>query len=136
MERNAEVETTVRDLMSAMNRGDVEAFTGGLSADLTAGIGTDDEEWWEGYDATAAAVKAQLEVSGGLPFEGNEPRGYAVGEFGWFENRGTINAGKGQPVPVRMTGVLRQEDGQWRLLQMHASIGTPNADVGMENLPV
>ena len=136
MERSAEVETTVRDLMSAMNRGDVAAFTGGLSAELTVGIGTDDEEWWEGHDATAAAVKAQLEASGGLPFEVAEPRGYAIDGFGWFENRATIDAGDGQTVPVRMTGVVRQEDGQWRLLQMHASIGTPNADLGMGDLPV
>jgi hypothetical protein len=29
--------------------------------------------------------------------------------------------------PVRMTGVLVRDDGQWKVVQSHASIGVPNA---------
>jgi SnoaL-like domain len=30
---------------------------------------------------------------------------------------------------VRMTGVLIREHGQWKVVQSHASIGVPNADI-------
>lgn len=32
----------------------------------------------------------------------------------------------GKRVPVRMTAVLHQEDGEWKAVQTHASIGVPN----------
>ena len=28
-----------------------------------------------------------------------------------------------------MTGVFAREDGQWKVVQSHASIGVPNADI-------
>jgi len=32
----------------------------------------------------------------------------------------------GRRVPVRLTAVLHQEDGDWKAVQSHASIGVPN----------
>ena len=32
----------------------------------------------------------------------------------------------GKRVPIRLTAVLHQEDGAWKALQSHASIGVPN----------
>jgi ketosteroid isomerase-like protein len=37
-------------------------------------------------------------------------------------------AGGGEQA-MRMTTVLVREDGQWRVVQSHASIGVPNADI-------
>jgi hypothetical protein len=33
----------------------------------------------------------------------------------------------GQEIPCRLTGVLRLEGGEWKVIQSHASIGVPNA---------
>ena len=56
----------------------------------------------------------------------DEIRGYEEGDIGWsdatgrFEHDGTV-------VQVRITGVVRREDGVWRFVQTHASIGVPTA---------
>jgi len=135
MQRDTGVEEAVAGLVKAMQSGDGTAARDALSRDLTAAIGTDDAEWWSGYDDSAAALAAQLDASGGLPFESGELRGYAEGDLGWFEDHGRIAIDAG-PLPVRMTGVLRREEGGWRFLQLHVSVGTPNEDVGMADLPV
>jgi hypothetical protein len=119
-----------------MRTGDADAAAGSLSEELTTAIGTDAEEWWEGHDTSAKAFRAQLEASGGLPFEMNDVRGYAVEGVGWFEARGNLTVEGQDPVVVRMTGVLRREPEGWRYVQVHASVGIPNADLGMEGLPV
>jgi len=136
MHRNAEIEDAVTQLLQALRKGDADAATTGISEELTVMIGTDDEEWWEGYDASVEAVRAQLDASGGFPIETFEVRGYALGEVGWFEVKGTIAIEAQPPFGVRMTGVLRREAGGWGVLQMHASTGTPNAELGMDGLPV
>jgi hypothetical protein len=33
---------------------------------------------------------------------------------------------EGRRVPVRLTAVLHQEEGDWKAVQIHASIGVPN----------
>jgi ketosteroid isomerase-like protein len=136
MQRNAEIEALISEMMRAMRTGDADAATAGLSEELTVAIGTDAEEWWEGYDASAKAFRAQLEASGGLPIDMSDVRGYALEGVGWFESRGSIPVEGQEPAVVRMTGVLRNEPEGWKLVQVHASTGIPNADLGMEGLPV
>jgi ketosteroid isomerase-like protein len=136
MERSADVEAAVADFYAVMRRGDVTAVTRLLSPDLTAVVGTDDAEWWEGYENASAAFVAQLEAAGQLGFEAGSLRGYSVGDFAWFEDRAGIGLDYGDSLPVRVTGVLHREDGTWRVVQMHVSMGTPNAEVGLTDLPV
>ena len=62
-------------------------------------------------------------------------RGYGAEDFGWFETRGSMAVDEGS-VSVRMTGALRREVDGWKFVQIHASVGTPNADLGMPDLPV
>jgi ketosteroid isomerase-like protein len=132
MQRNAEVEAAVEAFVADMRRGDAAAVTEQLSVDFTTVIGTDDVEWWDGHDAAASAFRAQMETLGGLPLKVGDVRGYAIDGVGWFEDHGTMGVADDQSVPVRMTGVLRQEEGGWRLLQLHLSVGTPNAEMGLE----
>ena len=136
MQRNEEVEAFVATVLDAIRRGDADAAGASLSSELTSTIGTDELEWWDGYDASEKAFRAQLEASGGLPIQADEVRGYALEGVGWFEIRGSLPVGESGSVGLRMTGVLRQEPDGWRFLQMHASTGPPNADLGMEGLPV
>jgi hypothetical protein len=45
------------------------------------------------------------------------------------EGRGRFTTAGGGERPVRMTGVFVREDGQWKMVQSHASIGVPNGDI-------
>jgi ketosteroid isomerase-like protein len=134
MERNAEVEAVVNELLDAMKRGDAGAVDAMLAEEMSAVIGTDDEEWWDGRDAASAAIRAQLEAMGGFPVAVEQVRGYGQDGFGWFEVRGPMTVGD-QSVSVRMTGATRLEADGWKFVQFHASVGTPNADLGMADLP-
>src|SRR5262249_44358544 len=89
--------------------------------------GTDAEEWWTSTQVVDAAATA-----GG----GNGIRGAAgdtgihvQGDIAWTEGRGRFTRADGAERPVRVTGVLVREDGRWKVVQSHASIGVPNADI-------
>ncbi len=135
MERSTEVEAAATAMLDAMQRGDAAAAGGLMAGDVSAVIGTDDGEWWEGRDASTAAMAAQLEATGGFPLTIEHLRGYGAEGFGWFEGRGSMAVDDGS-VSVRMTGALRREVDGWKFVQIHASVGTPNADLGMADLPV
>jgi ketosteroid isomerase-like protein len=51
------------------------------------------------------------------------------GDVAWAEGRGRFTRAGGGERPVRMTCVLVREDGQWKVVQSHASIGVPDADI-------
>jgi ketosteroid isomerase-like protein len=50
-------------------------------------------------------------------------------DVAWAEGRGRFTSAGGGERPVRMTAVFAREDGQWKVVQSHASIGVPNADI-------
>ena len=43
--------------------------------------------------------------------------------------RGRFTGADGAERPVRMTGVLVREDGQWKVVQSHDPIGVPDAGI-------
>ena len=123
-----EIRKVFDEMLEAQNAGDAVRLRSMLSERPDAvHIGTDAEEWWTSkqvLDATAAA--------GG----GDDIRAVAddidihvQGDIAWVEGRGRFTHAGGGERPVRMTGVFVCEDGQWKVVQSHASIGVPNADI-------
>jgi len=130
MRRSAGVEAVVEQLYDVMRSADLQSAEELLSADLTVSIGTDDEEWASDHAAAVAGFVAQTREVGALRVEAGSPRGYSEGVFGWFADRALITFADGESAPVRVTGVVRHEHGRWRLIQVHTSIGLPNAELG------
>jgi hypothetical protein len=126
-EHSAEIEQVLRDMLDAASRSDTEAIGRGTSREPgVVGIGSDPNEWAEGYDEIMAiwsesTPDAELGVKIGL----DEVKGYREGSVGWATARGYFDL-DGTRVPVRMTLVVHQEDGAWKGVQSHASIGVPN----------
>ena len=123
-----EIRKVFDEMLEAQNAGDAVRLRSMLSERPDAvHIGTDAEEWWTSkqvLDATAA--------TGG----GDDIRAVAddigihvQGDIAWVEGRGRFTHAGGGERPVRMTGVFVREDGQWKVVQSHASIGVPNADI-------
>ena len=54
---------------------------------------------------------------------------HVQGDVAWAEGRGRFTRAGGGQRPVRMTGVFVREDGRWKVVQSHASIGVPNDDI-------
>ena len=38
----------------------------------------------------------------------------------------------GKTVALRWSAVLHRQDGEWEFVQIHSSIGVPNAEIGLE----
>lgn len=123
-----EIRKVLDETLEAQNAGDAPRLRSMLSERPDAvHIGTDAEEWWTSkqvLDATAAA-------SGGddIRAVADDIDIHVQGDIAWVEGRVRFTRAGGGERPVRMTGVLAREDGQWKVVQSHASIGVPNADI-------
>ena len=132
MRRSAGVEAVVERFYDVMRGADARSTQELLSTDLTVAIGTDEEEWDADHASAVAGFVSQSREVGTLTVQAGSPRGYSDGSFGWFEDRALVTFADGESAPLRVTGVVRYEDGRWRLVQVHTSIGLPNAELGLD----
>lgn len=122
-----EVRAAVGELIDAQNAGDAERLRSLLSERPDAmHIGTDAAEWWtskELFDAAAAGADDDIQVVA------DDLDVHVQGDVAWVEGRGRFTNRSGGERPARMTGVLVREHGRWAMVQSHASIAVPNADI-------
>lgn len=99
-------------------------------------IGTDPDEWWIGHDTIVSVYAQQLEALGpeGVGLAAFDVSAYEQGQAGWFAGRTALVA-DGDAVPVRISGAARKVEGNWRIVQLHVSIGIPNEQVVGVELP-
>jgi hypothetical protein len=122
MERSSEIEQFVRDFYSLMRQGDGPGASAQVADDEgVVFVGTDAEEWWDTTAKARAAFAEQMEASGGFDIINEDPRGYRDGDVGWFADQPSMRLPDGNVMPMRMTGVVRLVDGQWRVVQGHLS---------------
>lgn len=126
-ERSADIEQVLRTTIGALARSDVDEIGRRTSRDpCVIAIGSDPTEWVQGYDEymqlfRESAPTGELGVTAGL----DDVQAFQEGSVGWAAGRGYFEI-EGKRVPVRFTAVLHQEDGEWKTVQAHASIGVPN----------
>jgi ketosteroid isomerase-like protein len=126
-ERSPEIEQVLRDTLDAMVRSDVDDIGRRTSRDACVlSIGSDASEWAEGYDEimrlfSESTPEGELGVRVGL----DDVTAFREGSVGWAAGHAHFEM-EGRRVPVRLTAVLHQEDGDWKAVQSHASIGVPN----------
>lgn len=132
MRQSAGVRAMVERLYDVMRSADLRSVEELLSADLTVAIGTDEDEWDTDRAAAVNGFVTQTDEVGPLTIQAGSPRGYSDGTFGWFEDRALVTFADGESAPLRVTGVVRYEGGRWRLVQVHTSIGLPNAELGLD----
>ena len=123
-----EIRKLLDEMIEAQNSGDAPQLRTMLSERPDAvHIGTDAEEWW----TTSQVIDAAAAVGGGddIRAVADDFDIHVHGDIAWIEGRGRFTRADGAERPVRMTGVVAREDGQWKVVQSHASIGIPNADI-------
>ena len=123
-----EIRKLLDELIEAQNSGDAPRLRSMLSERPDAvHIGTDAEEWW-----TSNQLVDDVAAAGGgddIRVVADDIDVHVQGDIAWVEGRGRFTRADGAERPVRMTGVLVREDGQWKIVQSHASIAVPNADI-------
>jgi hypothetical protein len=54
---------------------------------------------------------------------------FVEGSVGWAPGRPTWILKDSREVPSRWTAVFRREDGEWKIVQAHTSIGVPDEEM-------
>ncbi len=66
----------------------------------------------------------------GLTLEqGIRPTGYREGTMGWFVDEPWFGFPGGGGMRTRLTAVVREEAGRWKIVHMHFSVGVPDEEV-------
>jgi ketosteroid isomerase-like protein len=127
MQPSPELEAIIRDWFASVARNDASWLDRHLSKDARLRIvGTDPEEWLLGEKA-ADLLRSDLAMMGGkVQFDVHEAEAYTEGSVGWGVATFTIAIGPDLKVTPRWSGVFHQEDGEWKAVQVHASVGITN----------
>jgi hypothetical protein len=138
MQRDAELTAYLTRMYDVFNTGDVSKVDVFLAQEEgILGVGTDPREWWAGAALRQAFVTQPPEMhAAGLRFEPGDLQGYSEGSVGWFADQPTLITPDGGEVPMRLTGVCHQEDGTWKMVQFHLSIGMMNEEALGEELTI
>ena len=92
-------------------------------------IGTDPNEWIEGGDQVAENAKQEIQESTARFSSPGEVEAFVEGTVGWASARPVWTLEDGGEIPARWTGVFHLEDGKWKMVQGHVSVGVPNEDL-------
>jgi hypothetical protein len=128
MEQSSEIENLVRTLYDAISEGDstqLDELIGDDAGVLL--IGTDPDEWWAGHDLIMSLWQTQLKEMPGFRLEpGSQLLAFKEGSVAWFADQPSFVAPDGGRTPIRFTAVLHHEQGAWKIIQGHGSIGVTN----------
>jgi hypothetical protein len=129
MEQSSELKAVLLSFYEALTTGDI-GFIKNITSrrDGVLMIGTDPNEWWADYETIIRVNEAQINEMGGIPVEAGDPQAYSEGDVGWVADQGKFKLPDGSEIPLRVTGVFLKENGDWKLVQIHASIGVSNED--------
>jgi ketosteroid isomerase-like protein len=130
MQQSAGVKQAILRCYEVFSAGDLEGSVKLLTREEGAVvIGTDPQEWADSRAEFIAFLEAQMTEGQTVRMEaGEDPRCFEEGTVGWVADRPTFVLGDGTTVPSRMTTVMRQEDGEWKLVHAHWSLGVPNRE--------
>jgi hypothetical protein len=138
MEHSDELRDLTLRIYEATSTGDLPFVERHVSRqEGTVFVGTDPNEWWEGFEAFMEAMRAQAEAMGseGLRIVPGQVQAYREGNVGWAVDRDpSFGLPDGTQVPFRSTAVFLQEDGEWKAVHLHASIGVSNEEVFGEDI--
>ncbi len=96
-------------------------------------IGTDPSEWLAGAEVAAFLKEEVRAMAGVVQVAPGETEAFVEGTVGWGVARPTLTMPGGMEVHPRWGAVFHREEGEWKLVQLHASVGVSNAELfGME----
>jgi ketosteroid isomerase-like protein len=103
---------------------DADAYDELVAAEVVHTVGTgpgerfDDREVIRGHFATP-----------GVSFMPGAIVAYEDGDVGWAFDEPTADFGPVHGVPLRVTAVLRREDGRWKIVHLHFSAAVPDEEL-------
>ena len=128
MEMSPDLNKVMLSYYEAVSNGDTAFMEQILAtqADVVI-IGTDPNEWWSDPAELTQVLKAQAEA--GIKLVSGDLRCHSEGTVGWTSDKASFVLPDGTELAFRFTTVFHREQGDWKMLQAHASIGVPNDEV-------
>lgn len=136
MEPSPELREIIVGWFEAAANGDVSVTPGHVSRQTGMRIvGTDPKEWLDGEQAYAFLKEEAEGVGGKIKVVISDAEAFTEGDVGWGVARPIITLLDGAQVSPRWSAVFHREEGQWKLVQLHASIGVSNEEAFGDVLP-
>ena len=134
MEASPELRDLTLRIAEAVGAGDAAVLARHTSGHPgVAFLGTDPDEWWTDLAGLTRALAAQRQA--GVEAVPGEPLAYREGDVGWAVDRGLRFRLGDREVPFRLSVVYRREDGAWKMVHFHSSVGVPNEEAVGVALP-
>jgi adenylate cyclase len=134
MESSEEIRRVVDRWLVAVRDSETETVFGKVSEHPgLLSIGSDTEEWW--HQNEVPVWMHQFGELGGFQFSWSEIEAWEEGTVGWAGTRLVLTNEEGA-FPTRATWVLHLEHGEWKIVQVHFSVGKPNLELVGRALPV
>ena len=118
---------TVQTYFDALTAGDARRLIGLMSrAPYYVKIGTDEDEYIEGRENIPEYYRHHVDSTEDFTITCDYLDVQEREAVAWFYTRQTWNLkwqGQREKLSMRLTGVLEREKGQWKFVQIHASLG-------------
>jgi hypothetical protein len=126
VEESSVIRDAVLDFYRSVSAKAIERFDELVSAEpATLVIGTAPGEWVTERSRLRFGFQAE-----GLTIEpGPRPTGYREGTMGWFVDEPYYRFPGGGGMRTRLTAVIREEVGRWKIAHMHVSVGVPDEEI-------
>jgi ketosteroid isomerase-like protein len=125
MRQSQEVRHAILRYYDRISASDVASFDELVSEEpATLVIGTAPGEWVTERERLRFGFEAE-----GVRLEAKDPVGYEEGSSGWVVDQPAFVFADGSVMQSRLTAVMHQEDGRWKLVHMHLSVGVPDEQV-------
>lgn len=113
------------ETFTAATPGDLESFDRVFSCEPSLLIiGTAFHEWVEGREQGARAWGTE-----GVSLEAGDPIAWEHGTVAWAADRPTFVLGDAR-IPIRILAVLLEEEGAYKIVTAHFSVGVPDDVAG------
>jgi len=125
VEQSDDVRDAVLDFYRGVSEKQVERFDEIVSGhEATLIIGTAPGEWV----TERPRLRFGFETEGLRIEAGPTPTGWSEGALGWFTDEPRFILPSGEAWWTRLTAIVRIEDGRWKVVHMHWSVGVPDEE--------
>ena len=128
-----ELSLVIREWYYAASEGKVEAFLNYFLRDeSTTYFGTDPSELWYGFNQIKENIEENFRTYGKWTVMSKNLQVHRAGDAAVFTDEVELAArygGSSIAEDARMSGVLVLKDGQWKIAQVHFSLGIPNQEL-------
>jgi hypothetical protein len=128
VQRSADVRDGILRFYERFSAGDARDFAQGLAqVEGVSVIGTGPGEGHDDRDDWISTYGRMMHGGmAGTRLEGRDPRAYEEGAVGWGVDEPHFVFPDGSRLPTRLSAVLHQEDGEWKVVHLHFSVGVPD----------